>query len=237
MRLLVEDLVAGYGRVEVLHGISIAVPDGTRVGLFGPNGHGKTTLLRTLSGLVRPKRGRVRFGDADLTGAAPRTVVDLGIIHVPQGSTLFARMTVIEALTLGAYAPRAWPRRRKTLDQVFALFPRLAERRGQRCSTLSGGERQMAAIGAGLMGCPRLLILDEPTLGLAPKIRSELARSIHAIAETGVGLLVVDQDVEMLLGLCSQLYLVEQGRVAMAISDRNQLEHKDVLQRYFGNAA
>jgi branched-chain amino acid transport system ATP-binding protein len=237
MRLQVDGLVSGYGRVEVLHGLSFEVQEGTRVGLFGPNGHGKTTLLRTLSGLVRRRTGTIRLGDADIAGASPQSIVDHGLIHVPQGSTLFARMTVLEALTLGAYSARAWPRRRENLEKVFALFPRLTERRGQRCSTLSGGERQMAAIGAGLMGCPKLLMLDEPTLGLAPKIRSELARSIHAIAETGVSLLVVDQDVDMLLGLCSRLFLIEQGRVAMDVHDRNQMEHKDVLQRYFGSAA
>jgi branched-chain amino acid transport system ATP-binding protein len=120
---------------------------------------------------------------------------------------------------------------------VFALFPRLAERRQQRCNTLSGGERQMAAIGAGLMGRPRLLMLDEPTLGLAPKVRGELAKAIHAIAKTGVNLLVVDQDVDMLLGLCDRLYLIEQGRVALDVADRAQLQHKDVLKRYFGSAA
>ena len=237
MRLRVDGLQAGYGRVTVLHGIGIEVPEGVRVGLFGPNGHGKTTLLRTLSGMVRARAGTVHFGDRDITGSSPRSIVEHGLIHVPQGSTLFARMTVLEALTLGAYAPRAWAQRRRSLDHVFHLFPRLADRRAQRCSTLSGGERQMAAIGAGLMGCPRLLMLDEPTLGLAPKIRGELARSIHAIAETGVGLLVVDQDVDMLLGLCGRLYLIEQGLVAMDVQDRNQLQHKDVLKRYFGTAA
>lgn len=237
MHLQVDGLESGYGRVTVLHGIGIEVPAGVRVGLFGPNGHGKTTLLRTMSGIIRPRAGTVRFGDHDLTGASPRTIVEHGLIHVPQGSTLFARMTVLEALTLGAYAPRAWAQRRQSLEKVFHLFPRLAERRAQRCSTLSGGERQMAAIGAGLMGCPRLLMLDEPTLGLAPKIRAELARSIHAVAETGVGLLVVDQDVDMLLGLCGRLYLIEQGCVAMDVQDRNQLQHKDVLKRYFGTAA
>ena len=176
MRLHVEGLKAGYGRVTVLHGITIEVPEGVRVGLFGPNGHGKTTLLRTLSGMIRPRAGSFSFDGRDLTGTSPRRLVENGLIHVPQGSTLFARMTVLEALTLGAYAPRAWSQRRQSLDKVFHLFPRLAERRGQRCSTLSGGERQMAAIGAGLMGCPRLLMLDEPTLGLAPKIRADLAR-------------------------------------------------------------
>ena len=237
MRLGVENLVSGYGRIEVLHGISIDVAPGDRVGLFGPNGHGKTTLLRSISGLVKARAGTIRFGDTMLSGASPRQVVEFGIIHVPQGSTLFPRMTVLEALTLGAYTRRAWPRRRETLEKVLTLFPRLAERQSQHCNTLSGGERQMAAISIGLMSCPRLLMLDEPTLGLAPKIREELARRIHVIAETGVSLIIVDQDVDLLLGLCRRLYLVEQGRVTLNVTDPSQLQHKDVLTRYFGSAA
>lgn len=236
MRLQVEGLVAGYGRIEVLHGISISV-DNKRVGLFGPNGHGKTTLLRALSGLIRPTGGKVAFDGTDITGRSPQAIVAAGLIHVPQGSTLLPRMTVLEALTLGAYSRRAWGLRHKTIEQVFAIFPRLAERRDQRCNTLSGGERQMAAIGAGLMGCPKLLMLDEPTLGLAPKLRADLAKAIFAIADTGVGLLVVDQDIDMLLGLCDRFYLIEQGQVALDIADRTQIQHHDVLQRYFGSAA
>jgi branched-chain amino acid transport system ATP-binding protein len=235
MHLQVESLVAGYGRIEVLHDISIAV-SGQRVGLFGPNGHGKTTLLRALSGLIKPKAGRVTFGGNDITGRSPQAIVSAGLVHVPQGSTLLPRMTVLETLTLGAYSKRAWSLRHKTLEQVFAIFPRLAERRQQRCNTLSGGERQMAAIGAGLMSCPQLLMLDEPTLGLAPKLRADLAKAIHAIADTGVGLLVVDQDIDMLLGLCERLYLIEQGRVALDVADRSQIQHQDVLKRYFGSA-
>jgi branched-chain amino acid transport system ATP-binding protein len=231
MRLSVEDVASGYGRIEVLHGITIEVPDG------GPNGHGKTTLLRTISGLVRTRRGAIAFGAHSFAGYSARRIVESGVVHVPQGSTLFPRMTVLEALTLGAYPARAWPRRQQSLEQVFALFPRLAERRSQRCNTLSGGERQMVAIGIGLMGCPSLLMLDEPTLGLAPKIRGELAASIHAVAQTGVGLVVVDQDVDLLLGLCDRLYLLEQGRITLDVTDRRQLQHEDVLQRYFGSAA
>jgi branched-chain amino acid transport system ATP-binding protein len=236
MSLQVEDIEAGYGRLEVLHGINIEVPDGTRVGLFGPNGHGKTTLLRVISSLLAPRRGSVRFGAEDLTRATPDQVVNSGIIHVPQGSTLFPRMTVLEVLTLGAYSQRAWPQRKENIEKVFTLFPRLAERRSQQCQTLSGGERQMAAIAIGLMGSPRLLMLDEPTLGLAPKVRTDVEERIHAIAEGGVTMIVVDQDVELLFGLCQRLYLIEQGRVSLDITDRSEVQHQEVLRRYFGSA-
>jgi branched-chain amino acid transport system ATP-binding protein len=237
MRFQVDNLVAGYGRIEVVHGVSIEAPEGGRVGLFGPNGHGKTTLLRAISGLINRRSGSIRLGDLDLTTASSVRMVEEGIVHVPQGSALFPRMTVLEALTLGAYAGRAWSQRRRSLDKVLTIFPRLAERRSQRCSTLSGGERQMAAIGVGLMGCPRLLMLDEPTLGLAPRIRTELAQAIHAIAETGVSLLTVDQDIEMLFVLCQRLYLIEQGRVTLEVADPSEVRHQEVLKRYFGSAA
>ncbi len=237
MRLDVTDLHAGYGRIEVVHGITITVGAGESVGLFGPNGHGKTTLLRTISGLLKPTSGRILFEGSDVTGASGDVVVDKGIIHVAQASTLFPRMTVLEALTLGAYRRSAWPHRRATMEKVFGIFPRLAERRTQYCKTLSGGERQMAAIGVGLMAMPQLLMLDEPTLGLAPKIRKELARQIGLVAETGTSLLVVDQDVDLLLGLCPRLYLIEEGRVALDIRDRSELKHQDILQRYFGGGA
>jgi branched-chain amino acid transport system ATP-binding protein len=236
MLLQADQLSAGYGRVKVLHGVSIEV-DQKPVGLFGPNGHGKTTLLRAISGLVAPRGGRILYSGADIARKTPQSIAEAGLIHVPQGSTLLPRMTVLEALTLGAYAKRAWPRRYETIEQVFALFPRLAERRHQRCNTLSGGERQMAAIGAGLMGRPTLLMLDEPTLGLAPKIRLDLVRAIVAIAKTGICLLVVDQDIDMLLGLCGRLYLIEQGRVTLDIRDPREVQHQDVLRRYFGSAA
>jgi len=143
MRLVIDNLTSGYGRIEVLHGISLAAQTGGRIGLFGPNGHGKTTLLRSISGLLAHRAGTVRFGDETLTGLSPQRIVEHGIVHVPQGSILFPRMTVLEALTLGAYTGRAWSQRRTSLDKVLTLFPRLAERRSQRCNTLSGGERQM----------------------------------------------------------------------------------------------
>lgn len=236
MALTVENLSGGYGRVKVLKGISFTAGQESALGMFGPNGHGKTTLLKTISGLLRPTGGKLEFDGLDLSQAAPHVIVEAGLIHVPQGNVLFPRMTVSEALTLGAYSPRAWAERRNTLEQVFSLFPRLAERRHQNCETLSGGERQMASIGVGLMGAPRLLMLDEPTLGLAPKIRKELARKIKDIAGSGVKLVVIDQDVDLLLGICDRLLLVENGRVELDVTDKSTLDHKNVVERYFGGA-
>jgi branched-chain amino acid transport system ATP-binding protein len=221
----------------VLHGISINVDQGSSVGLFGPNGHGKTTLLRSISGIIPVEQGVINFAGQDMRCKSSHQIVDAGLIHVPQGSTLLPRMTVIETLTLGAFPNHAWVQRNNKLQEVFDIFPRLAERRHQNCNTLSGGERQMAAIGVGLMGCPKLLMLDEPTLGLAPRIRQELAEQIGRVAQTGVTLVIVDQDVDLLLKLCPRLYLIEQGTVSLEIKDRDELSHQDVINRYFGNAA
>jgi branched-chain amino acid transport system ATP-binding protein len=236
MRLETDQVVAGYGNVEVLHGVSIAVGQGERVGLFGPNGHGKTTLLRTVSGLVRARGGTITFADQAIATLPPRQIVARGLIHVPQGNTLFPRMTVLENLSLGAYSKRAWPRRKTSLERVFALFPKLAQRQSQLCRTLSGGERQMVSIGVGLMGMPSLLMLDEPTLGLAPKIKDELAQAISEIASSGVTLLVVDQDIELLLSVCQRLYFIENGRVSLETREGEMLDRQQILEMYFGAA-
>jgi branched-chain amino acid transport system ATP-binding protein len=199
--LEVGQLVGGYGKVQVLRGLSLAVAEGERVGLFGPNGHGKTTLLKTISGLIRLWSGSIRFQGQSIERSSPGAIVGLGLIHVPQGNTLFPEMTVQETLELGAYAPRVRANKAHNLERVFALFPRLAERRRQFCKTLSGGERQMVSISVGLMGEPRLLVLDEPTLGLAPKVKDELCEAIGVISGSGVSLLLVEQDIEFLLTL------------------------------------
>jgi branched-chain amino acid transport system ATP-binding protein len=237
MLLQVDGVVAGYGQVEVLHGLSIAVGDGERVGLFGPNGHGKTTLLRAISGLLPIQRGSVEFQGAHIAGLSPRGIVGRGLIHVPQGNTLFPRMTVLENLTLGAYVGRAWDRRRESLARVFELFPRLAERRNQYSRTLSGGERQMLSIGVGLMGIPTLLMLDEPSLGLAPKIKDELTAAIGQIATTGVTMLVVDQDLELLLSVCRRMYLIEKGQVSLQTREGATIQQSEILEMYFGKVA
>lgn len=230
----VAGVVTGYGSLEVVHGASIHVHRGERVGLFGPNGHGKTTLLRAISGLIPAWSGSVRFDGVDVTGAGPTRIVERGLVHVPQGSTLFPRMTVDENLALGAYSRRGRERRAETLERVRELFPRLRERPRQLARTLSGGERQMVSIGIGLMANPELLMLDEPTLGLAPNIRSELAAAVNAIAADGVSLVVVDQDIDFLLRVTDRLYLLEQGRIALEAGGAEALDRAKVLESYFG---
>jgi branched-chain amino acid transport system ATP-binding protein len=237
MRLEIDRLVAGYGKVDVLHEISLAVGQGERVGLFGPNGHGKTTLLRAISGLIRARSGSITFGQDRLSALSPGQIVQRGLIHVPQGNTLFPRMTVLENLMLGAYSSRAWRSRQDNLAKVFALFPKLEQRQQQLCRTLSGGERQMVSLGIGLMGAPNLLMLDEPTLGLAPRIKDELATAISEIAASGVTMLVVDQDIELLLGVCQRLYFVENGQVSLETEEGAQIDRQQILEMYFGTAS
>ncbi len=233
--VLVEGVTAGYGRVPVLNNITLALGGARNVGLFGPNGHGKTTLFRLVSGLNRAWSGRVRFGDADITAASPREVVGLGVIHVAQGSRLFPGLTIAETLRLGTCRAEARADAKATLDQVLAIFPKLGERWTQRVSTLSGGERQMVSIGMSLMNKPRLLLLDEPTLGLSPRIKEELCGAVERISRAGVRLVVVEQDVEFLLRLTDHLYLVNHGAVAAEFSGADRLSHDDIMDLYFGH--
>ena len=234
MLFQVENLTSGYGKIDVVRSLSLYADDGEHVGLFGPNGHGKTTLLRTISGLIPVNAGTVRFRGEDITGLDPRKIVERGLIHVPQGNQLFPEMTVQENLTLGAYVARTEKGKASNFEKVFALFPRLKERRRQRAQTLSGGERQMLSIGVGLMGMPELLLLDEPSVGLAPLIKEELARAISEIATSGVTMIVVDQDVELLLGICERLYLIEKGTVSLETADVSQVDQAEILEMYFG---
>lgn len=233
--LSVENLTAGYGRVTVLNGISMNAGLYGNVGLFGPNGHGKTTLLRAMSGLLRPRAGKVVFDGEDITGLSARAIVDRGLIHAPQGNTLFPDLTIADCLALGAYTRKAREHEAVNRDKVVALFPKLGERWRQRVRTLSGGERQMVSIGTALMSHPRLLILDEPTLGLAPKIKDELCQSVLAISKSGVPLIVVEQDVEFLLELTSHLYFLNHGQVETEITPGQTLAHSEVMAMYFGH--
>ena len=234
--LEVHALEGGYGGAKVLNGIDMAVQEGQCVGLFGPNGHGKTTLLRTISGLESPWRGDILFRGRRIDGASPRHIVSIGVIHVPQGNTLFPDMTVGENLMLGAYAPRCRRGAKANLEQVYELFPKLADRRGQLCRTLSGGERQMVAIGIGVMGDLELLLLDEPTLGLAPRLKDELCAAIGRLTASGLPLIIVEQHIEFLLDLSERLYLINHGEVAMSMAADERMDHAQIMNMYFGEA-
>lgn len=228
---------AGYGAISVLDGLSLRVEEGESIGLFGPNGHGKSTLLRTISGLVRATEGRIRFDGVEITDRRPADIVAAGLVHSPQGNTLFGDMGVAETLELAAFTPRARVERDRRLRDVYGLFPRLAERRRQPARTLSGGERQMLSIGCAMMCAPRLLMLDEPTLGLSPRLKEELAEAIAAIAASGIPLVVVEQDVEFLLQLAGRLYMIEHGEVAREIDCANTPDHAEIMQLYFGGGS
>jgi branched-chain amino acid transport system ATP-binding protein len=232
--LEVSGLAAGYDDFDVLSDIALTVGAGERVGLFGPNGHGKTTLLNALSATLPRRTGSVRFFGTPIERARPQAIVAAGLVHVPQGNVLFPDMAIQETLEFAAWTPRARAARAENMDRVLALFPRLAERRRQLARTLSGGERQMLAIGVGLMGAPRMLMLDEPTLGLSPKLKDELAAAIGAISAGGTPILLVEQDIAFVLALVDRLYMVDHGRIAREIDRQSGVDHDEIMALYFG---
>jgi branched-chain amino acid transport system ATP-binding protein len=213
--LEVSNLTAGYGGADVLRGIGLSVQAGEIVAVLGANGVGKTTLNRALSGLIRPSAGTIRFLGGDIAGGNPATIVAAGLIHVPEGRRIFPNMSVRDNLILGSYR-RGKPAREANLERMFSLFPRLRERTGQLAGTLSGGEQQMLAIGRGLMGEPKLLILDEPSLGLSPLLVEEMFALIARIATEGLAVLLVEQNVVQSLELAGRAYVMENGRVVVS---------------------
>ncbi|HET7343166.1 MAG TPA: ABC transporter ATP-binding protein [Methylomirabilota bacterium] len=213
--LEVQAIDVGYGATAVLHGVSLAVKEGESVAVIGANGAGKSTLLRAISGLLEPRAGAVRFAGTPLHGLPAFRVAALGIAHVPEGRRVFPEMSVQENLELGAYLPEPKARRRETLAWVYGIFPRLAERRTQQAGTLSGGEQQMLAIGRGLMLRPRLLMLDEPSLGLAPIVVDATFEKIDEVHRQGIAVLLVEQNVQRALGLTERGYVLEGGRVVL----------------------
>ena len=231
--LQVQALVAGYGRVEVLHGVDLQVDDGEIVALLGSNGAGKSTLNNAVCGLVPTLAGRVAFDGADLTRAHYRRVVQAGLIQVPEGRRIFPNLTVRENLELGSFT-RAREHRGRNLERVFATFPRLRERVAQRAGTMSGGEQQMLAIGRGLMAEPRLLILDEPSLGLSPLLVEELFALIRRLHGEGLAMLLVEQNVGQALDVADRAYVLENGSLRFAGTPEVLLASADLKKAYLG---
>jgi len=233
--LEVNDLHVYYGEIHALKGISFTVQQGEIVALLGNNGAGKTTTLRTLSGLLAARRGDVKIEGASLLGIAPHDVVLKGITHVPEGRRIFNRLTVVENLEMGAYT-RGDSAIRQDMEHVFTVFPRLKERRDQVAGTLSGGEQQMLAIGRALMARPRLLLLDEPSMGLAPVLVEQIFETVQTINRQGVTILLVEQNAAMALSIAGRGYVLETGRLALEGGARELADNPEVRRAYLGEA-
>jgi branched-chain amino acid transport system ATP-binding protein len=225
---------ASYGSVPAISNISIAVGQGEAVGLLGANGAGKSTTLRVISGLVKMSSGAITFAGTDLGSLRPHQIPELGIAHVPEGRQVFPEMTVQENLEIGAYVPKAKAERKSSLDLVYGIFPRLADRRKQLAGTMSGGEQQMLAVGRGLMLKPRLLMLDEPSLGLAPVMTDVTFEKIGEIHKMGTAILLVEQNVSRALSLVQRAYVLESGNVIMHGSSAELANNKQVQTAYLG---
>ena len=232
--LALAAVTAGYGAFTALWDVSLRVEAGEAVAVVGPNGAGKTTLLRAISGLIAPRAGSVVFEGAELAGHPPYDIVAHGIAHVPEGRRLFPQLTVAENLKMGAYLPSARARFRESLERVYALFPALAERPRQRAGSLSGGEQQMLAVGRALMSRPKLILLDEPSMGLAPVMVLRLFDLIRRIRAEGYTILVVEQNVRQVLKLVDRAYLLEVGRIRMEGRAHELAEQDFVRKAYVG---
>lgn len=233
--LEIQDLTAGYLGRDVLHGVSLSIPAQGLTAIIGPNGHGKTTLLRAISGLVPRCAGRILLRGRELQGLRPDQRVAAGIVQVPQGDMVFPEMTVLDNLLMGAYLPAAARGAKARLEEVYALLPKLAERRHQIASTLSGGERRMLGIGRGLMADGRVILLDEPSLGLAPLIVRQIFAAIGALnRQDGLTVLLVEQNANQALRLAHRGYVLTTGRIALAGTGRELLAMPEVRDAYLG---
>ncbi len=232
--LRISGLHVAYDGIPALRGIDLDIAQGEVVALVGANGAGKSTVLKTISGLVRAQSGSVEYRGRSLVGLAAEAIVDLGIVHVPEGRRVFPRLTVEQNLAVGAYTPRAHAAARETRARVYATFPRLRERRRQAAGALSGGEQQMLAFGRAMMAQPALLLLDEPSLGLAPIIVEEVARGIAQFQREGVTILLVEQNAELALTLASRGYVIETGQIVLTGASAALRDDPTVWASYLG---
>lgn len=232
--LKVKDIDVYYGAIHALKSLSIEVEQGSIVTLIGANGAGKTTTLRTISGLLRPKNGSILYKDKDITKIPPEKIVSLGISQVPEGRRVFSTMTVMENLEMGAYLRKDKKGIQEDLENVFTRFPRLKERRKQLAGTLSGGEQQMLAIGRALMSRPELLLMDEPSMGLAPLLVKEIFEIIKDINEKGTTILLVEQNAHMALSIAHKAYVIETGQIVLEGNARDLMNSEQVKKAYLG---
>ena len=232
--LSVRNLDLYYGDAQALAEVSLEVPKGEIVAIIGANGAGKSSLIRTIAGIERARSGSIHFSGNDITFLDSHRICNLGIGQVAEGRQVFPTLTVLENLEVGAMLPRARAKAKQTLDEIFAMFPRLAERRGQVAGTLSGGEQQMLAIGRCLMGSPELIMFDEPSLGLAPVVVQEVLHTIRVLNKRGITVLLVEQNVAVSLRISQRAYVLENGRVVMAGSGEDLLHDDRVRQAYLG---
>jgi branched-chain amino acid transport system ATP-binding protein len=232
--LILLGVSATYGKIPAVSDVSIEIGEGEAVGLLGANGAGKSTTLRAISGLVRLSSGKITFAGTDIASLPPHKVTELGIAHVPEGRQVFPELTVQENLEIGAYVSSAKRERARTLEVVYGIFPVLAERRRQRAGTMSGGEQQMLAVGRGLMLKPRLLMLDEPSLGLAPVMTDVTFQKIQEIHAMGTAILLVEQNVSRALSLVQRAYVLESGRIIMHDTSSKLANNKQVQAAYLG---
>ena len=232
--LEVKNIDVFYGDVQVIFGLSLRVGEGEVVSIIGGNGAGKSTLLKTLSGLMHPTKGEITFENKTIHRSSPEDIVECGIVQIPEGRRLFTLMSVQDNLIVGAYNKRADREKESTLGEVYQLFPRLKERVAQMAMTLSGGEQQMVAIGRGLMAKPRLLMLDEPSLGLAPILTKSIFETVRKIANQGTTVLLVEQDVKHSLSLSDRGYVLEHGRTVMEGPAKDLLENPHIKTAYLG---
>jgi branched-chain amino acid transport system ATP-binding protein len=232
--LELKSVDAGYGSFQALFGVSLEVNAGEAVGVIGPNGAGKTTLMRVISGLIRPSAGTITFEGKDILRTPEHRIVSLGIAHVPENRRLFPRLTVEDNLKMGAFMPEARARFAERLAVVFDLFPRMKERRNQLAGTMSGGEQQMCAIGRAMMSDPKLLLLDEPSAGLAPVVVQQVFELVNKIRASGLTVLIVEQNVSQVLRVVDRAYLLEAGSIRASGSAREMLESDTIKQAYLG---